>query len=230
MPYDVETYEEGPSGLQPNSPNQRLPLSRRIWAHISLGWITLLLATGFYTTTVIYSWHPAIFSRFEIIGRSPARALGFLAILVQLGGIFLTGAICHAVGLLANIRLSCENGTPFLEYLVLQAGTAFEGWVEVMWRAPLREWRPRVWSVLRFLSITIVPIIAIVIMSMYFIHRSDRSSILSNIRDLILLYKAIRGLADNEKAMSIPQYHLLQFRSSCRLVDMELANSIPVLQ
>jgi hypothetical protein len=143
------------------------PLLVFIYWHLSLSWLTLLCACAFYLLTIIYTWHPTTFSQYKIIGGSATSALGFLAILVQLGGLCFAAALSQALGVLSTCLAARVHGIRFEDYLALHPATGFEGWCDIIRRRPWYRFQPHFWSGLRYLCIAIVPLLGVVINGMW---------------------------------------------------------------
>jgi hypothetical protein len=145
----------------------RHPVTRIASAHGLLSWLTPIFAIILYILTIIYAWRSDLVSRNELFGGSPAKALQILNILSWFGNSLLGLAIAQAWDLTrAMLTARDPNGLCLLDSLALQPGTGIDGLLEIIWRARrVRKFKPGTWSIFRLLSMTVVPILGIVLLS-----------------------------------------------------------------
>jgi hypothetical protein len=144
----------------------RRHVMRRVSAHGSLSWITLILAILFYILTILYAWRSDLISRDELFGGSPAKALRVLNVLSWLGNSLLGLAISQALDLTRAMLTARQYGHCLLDNLALQSGTGIDGLFEIIWKSrSLRKFKPGAWSIFRLVSMTIVPILGSVVLS-----------------------------------------------------------------
>ncbi|KAH7317804.1 hypothetical protein BKA65DRAFT_108317 [Rhexocercosporidium sp. MPI-PUGE-AT-0058] len=142
----------------------RQPLTQRILAHRILSWATLSLAIAFYILSLLYAWHPELISRNKVFGGSPSRALQVLAILSMVANWLLAATISQSFDLTWGMLLARHDGLCLLSGLALQPGTGLDGHVEIVCRWHRGGLQPRAWSVFKIVSMTIIPILGIVIL------------------------------------------------------------------
>jgi len=149
--------------------NSRHQVARGISSHGLLFWATIILATIFYILTIIYAWRSDIFSRNELLGGSPAKALRVLNILSWFGNPLLGLAIAQALDLTrAMLTARDQKGLCLVDSLALQPGTGIDGLLEIIWRTRrVRNFKPGAWSIFRLVSMTLVPILGIVLFSKF---------------------------------------------------------------
>ncbi|KAH7386418.1 hypothetical protein BKA64DRAFT_143148 [Cadophora sp. MPI-SDFR-AT-0126] len=147
-----------------NLPPKRHTLTKRILAHRTLTWITLILATASYILTSLYAWHPQLISRNDIFGGSPSKALRVLTVLSTLASYFLAATISQSFDLMWGMLLARKDGLCLLSGLAIQPGTGLDGLIEIICKKHKGGVKPRAWSVLKILSMTIIPILGIVIL------------------------------------------------------------------
>lgn len=174
LPMPAEETHEQSTPLAMESDNHAEPqpihrhlVTRIVSAHGLLSWLTLIFAIILYILTIIYAWRSDLVSRNELFGGSPAKALQILNILSWFGNSLLGLAIAQAWDLTRAMLTAREpNGLCLLDSLALQPGTGIDGLLEIIWRArKVRKFKPGTWSVFRLLSMTIVPILGIVVLS-----------------------------------------------------------------
>lgn len=139
---------------------------KRVVAHGSLTWITLIFAISFYILTILYAWRSDFISRNELFGGSPAKALQVLNVLSWLGNSLLGLAISQALDLTRAMLTARICGQCLLDNLALQSGTGIDGLFEIIWESRrLRRFKAGAWSVFRLVSMTVVPILGSVVLS-----------------------------------------------------------------
>ncbi|PVH77728.1 hypothetical protein DL98DRAFT_573605 [Cadophora sp. DSE1049] len=143
----------------------RQTLTKRILAHRILTWTTLIFAIASYILTSLYAWHPQLISRNEIFGGSPSRALRVLTVLSTLANWILTATISQSFDLMWGMLLGRKNGLCLLSGLALQPGTGLDGHVEIICKKHEGGVKPHAWSAAKILSMTIIPILGIVILT-----------------------------------------------------------------
>jgi hypothetical protein len=131
-----------------------------------LSWITFLLAFTFYLLTVLYAWHPEFVSRLEAIGGSPAKALQLLAILSGIANPMLSAAIGQAVDTLRGILIARTQGHNWMDNHALQPGIGLDGLWQIISLRHSPRFKPKAWAVFKVVSMIVVPILAILILSM----------------------------------------------------------------
>ena len=149
-----------------NPPQPTQTITKRILAHRVLIWMTLALAIVGYVLTSLYAWYPQIISRNEMFGGSPSRALRVLTVLSTLANYILAATVSQSFDLMWGMLLARKKGLSLLSGLALQPGTGLDGHLEIIFSKQILGIKPRAWSSLKILSMTIIPILGIVILSM----------------------------------------------------------------
>ncbi|KAH8749690.1 hypothetical protein F5882DRAFT_488495 [Hyaloscypha sp. PMI_1271] len=143
-------------------------MTRKLFGHISLSWVSAVLALIFPILTATYAFRPQSVSHLRAIGSSPSSALLVLRILSEVGSVMLAATIAAAFNTLQIILVARNNpprGLGFLDYLVLQEGSGFSSLVSiVVWRGKVGI-VTRLYSVVRLIAIALVPVLNIVVMS-----------------------------------------------------------------
>jgi hypothetical protein len=145
-------------------------LTKRLVRGLSLSWLSALLALVCLILTITYAFYPQSVSHLKAIGGSPSSALLVLRILSEIAGVLLAATIAAAFEKLQFILVARDGdggGLRFLDYLSLQAGAGMPGLIgAAVWRGGI-EMATRIWSIVRLISIVLVPILNIVAMSKY---------------------------------------------------------------
>ncbi|KAK0111587.1 hypothetical protein ONS95_001936 [Cadophora gregata] len=151
-------------GHDEDPPRTRRAISKRVPAHYILSWSTLILAITCYVLTSLYAWHPEVISHEKIFGGSPSRALRVLTVLSTLANWILAATISQSFDLMWGMLLARKNGLCLLSGLALQPGTSLDGQAEIICKKHQGGMKPRAWSVFKVLSMTIIPILGIVVL------------------------------------------------------------------
>ena len=168
MSAQIKTQAESRSHLEgadiPDTEKRRAALFQ--WRpRLSLSGISFLLAVVFYVLTSLYTWHPELPSRLEIVGGSPARALPLLAVLSGIANPMLAATISHSIQVIQWTLVARHWGHCLLNHLLLDPGTGIEGLIDTIRQKRLPSSKPRVWSAFRLVSMAMVPVLNIVILS-----------------------------------------------------------------
>lgn len=150
-----------------NLPRSTQTFTKRILAHRVLTWTTLILAMVAYVLTSLYAWYPQSISRNETFGGSPSRALRVLTVLSTLANYILAATVSQSFDLMWGMLLARKKALSLLSGLALQPGTGLDGHLEIIFNKQKLGVKPRAWSLLKILSMTIIPILGIVILSMF---------------------------------------------------------------
>jgi hypothetical protein len=137
------------------------PWTKRILAHRILPCVTLILSIVLFILTLLYAWHPEYLSRKKIFGGSPSQALQVLNVLSQIANFFLGVSIGQCWDIVRGMLIAREKGHCFMDNLALQPGTGLDGQLEII---RFGRNRARAWSVLKLLSMLIIPILGILIL------------------------------------------------------------------
>ena len=145
---------------------------RKFVCGLSLSWVSALLSLLFIILTIAYAFYPQSVSHLKAIGGSPSSALVVLRILSEVAGVLLAATTAAAFEKLQFTLVAREGdggGLRFLDYLSLQAGAGVPGLMGIVfWRGDIKM-ATRVWSIVRLISIVLVPILNIVAMSKFYI-------------------------------------------------------------
>jgi hypothetical protein len=133
--------------------------------YLSLSWLSALLSWLFLALTVTYAFRPQLVSHLKAIGGSPSSALLVLRVLSEVAGLMLLVVISAAFEELRSILVARKGGLRLLDYFILQEGSPVPGLMGIVWWRGGITMTTRIRSVVRLISIGLVPILNIVAMS-----------------------------------------------------------------
>ena len=135
----------------------------QIWAALLCAFLSVCLLI----LTAVYASDTAASTRIRFTYSSSSRTIFVLSLLSGLNGICLAATIHEAVDRLKWVLIARPNGLSFLKFLSLDPGTGVWGLATLGFSQtlPLTS-STRIGSIIRLLSVALLPILGILIMSM----------------------------------------------------------------
>ena len=149
---------------------EQAELPRRFHGSLVTVWLSAFLALTLLILTGIYAGDSSLLAGYRRLGQSPSNVLLVLRVLSELGGLLLAATIAgtfEEVQWMMISRKGQKTGMSFTDYLGLQPGTGVAGLLRLAFGLKIPQMSSRMWSVVRLFGIAIVPLLNVVVMSLF---------------------------------------------------------------
>ena len=144
-----------------------------------LAWFSATLALIFFALTLSYATEKTRLSYMTFVHVSSSNTILVLRVLSEAAGVFLGATIHSTFEVVQWVLISRPDGIQLPQFLALQSSTGPLGLLVLAFGRglPLCQWpiAPRLMSLLRLIAELTVPVLGILVMSMFFVNLEDVS-------------------------------------------------------
>jgi hypothetical protein len=129
-------------------------------------WILTILASAFFALTVCYAFESSIAARVPFIGDRSSRPIVAIRVLSEIVAILLGATIRRIFQSLQHMLVSHQPlGLWLTNFMVFEPGVGFFGLIRTLLGRDAQRLATRGWSAVRLFTITIIPLLGVLIMS-----------------------------------------------------------------
>jgi hypothetical protein len=132
---------------------------------VPLEWASAFLAAAFLVMTSLYAAQSTTALRERIVSSSAGHSIFVLRALSEVTGVLLAITVAAAFERVQWFLIAGDRGAWFTDYLALQAGTSLIGLLALATRRGVSRVTTRLWSVIRLVSIVLIPVLGVLVMS-----------------------------------------------------------------
>jgi hypothetical protein len=150
---------------RPRSQWSRFTRMTRSIMQIQMAWLLAVLTLVLLALTTLYAAQASLTSQKHVVFSSRSDAIFVLRALSELTGVMLAATIATTFESVQWLYVAQKGGVRLADYLALQAGTGIMGLLALAVGREVPNITTRVLSIVRLVSIVLVPVLGVLIMS-----------------------------------------------------------------